>query len=555
MTKQELQELADLLYPNVKPVDHWFKLFPSRKTKGEITRVAPSPTGYLHIGTLYQALINKLSADKTNGSFIMRLEDTDTKREIENAGKIAYDMLCAYGLTPNEGYTGGDKEIGDYGPYVQTKRIDIYHSFAHELVKRGGAFPCFCKKTEGKEDVLKKREEELTENNDLESKDPCRDLTLTEIKNNLKAGKPFALRLRSTGDFNKTHEITDLILGKKEIRENSRDDVLIKSNGVPVYAFAHIVDDTLMHTTTIVRGQDWYQSLPVHLELSRAFGFEPFKYAHTPNICKNDEITGNKRKLSKRKDAVADARYFLHQGYPEIAVVEYLLNLLNSDFEIWRKNNPTLPYTDFPFSIKKIGVTNPMFDFLKLNDISKTIISRMSAEEVYKNALQNAKEWRKEDVSLLEQNKQNLIKVFSIDRGGDRPRKDITMYSEIPTLYDYVLPNFKPNYKEVDLGSVTKQNAINFLTCYKQNYTEQTDNTSWFEHLKQVALVSNFVDNKTYKQSPDSYAGSVTDASKFVRLAITGKVNSPELFSIMKILGVNECKTRINKLIEALSKN
>ena len=556
MTKKEYEILADLLYPNTKDTDFYFKKYAPRKVEGEVTRLAPSPTGYLHIGQLYQALVHFMLAKKTNGIYYMRLEDTDGKREVENAGEIAYNMLSRFGLLPSEGYRGDNLiELGDYGPYVQSKRIEIYNAFAHKLVELGRAYPCFCKNSDGIEEIRKKREEELEECDNLTLHDPCRDLSLEEIKKNLSEGKSFALRLLSTGNTEKTHPFVDLIKGNKDLRENGKDDVLIKSNGVPVYAFAHVVDDTLMGTTTIVRGQEWYQSLPVHIELSRAFGFEPFKYAHTPNICVVDEKTGTKRKISKRKDPFADVRFFLKKGYPTTAVIEYLLNLLNSDFEIWRKNNPALHYTEFPFDIKKIGVTNPMFDFLKLNDISKTIISRMTAEEVFMRALENAKEWREEDVKPLQENRDVLIKVLSIDRGGDRPRKDITTYSEILSLYDYVLPNFKPQFDFTDLGSVNKSDAVKFLEDYKNAYTKFADNSSWFENLKTVAAAHNFVDNKTYKQNPTAYSGNVADASKFVRIAITGKTNSPDLFSIMNILGVDECKKRLQTYIVALKKD
>lgn len=550
MTEQENLELANLLYPNVLDMDFYLKKYKPRDVKGEVTRIAPSPTGYLHIGQLYQALVHRLLANTTNGIFYVRLEDTDTKREVANAGEIAYDMLLKFGLKPDEGYAGKFGENGEYGPYIQRNRIEIYKSFAHELVKLGKAFPCFCSALESKQEILKKREEELEISEDLQVKDVCRNLTLDEIKQNLKLNKPYALRLKSVGDGSKTFKFSDKIKGEKEIRENAKDDVLIKSNGIPVYAFAHIVDDMLMGTTTVIRGQEWYQSLPVHLELSKAFGFAPFKYAHTPNICVLDE-NGNKRKISKRKDAFADVRFFLKTGYPTVAVIEYLLNLLNSDFENWRKNNPNLPYTEFPFSIKKIGVTNPMFDFMKLNDVSKTVISKYSAEKVYDELLAWAKEWNAEQIEIIENNKDNLLKVFAIDRGGERPRKDITYFSEVLDLYNYVLTGFKLNV-EPDLKTVNKQNLIEFLTDYAQSYSESEDNSSWFEDLKAKSLKHNFVDNKTYKQNPSAYAGSVSDTSKYIRLAITGKENSPELYSIMKILGEKECKERIYNLINTI---
>ncbi|MBE7076392.1 MAG: glutamate--tRNA ligase [Clostridiales bacterium] len=551
----DYKKLADLLYPNTKSVDYYFDKYKDRKVNGEVTRIAPSPTGYLHVGQLYQGVIHRMLANKTDGLFYCRLEDTDGKREVENAGQIAYDMLCRFGLTPDEGYRGDNlEEIGDYGPYVQSQRVDIYRSFAHELVSRGRAFPCFCSVTNGKEEILKRREEELENADDLEVKDPCRDLSLEEIEKNLNEGKSFALRLKSIGEKDKTYKFVDAIKGEKEVRENLRDDVLIKSNGIPVYAFAHIVDDMLMKTTTVIRGQEWYQSLPVHIELAHAFGYTPFKYAHTPNICVLDEETGNKRKISKRKDAFADVRFFLRKGYPTTAVVEYILNLLNSDFEIWRKNNPTLHYSEFPFAISKMGVTNPMFDFVKLNDISKTIISRYTAEEVYNNLLAWAKEWSVEDVKTIEDNKDTLLKVLTIDRGGERPRKDITYFSEILDIYNYVLPNFEADF-EINLGNVKKENLINFLTEYKDSYEEVIDNQTWFNDLKEKSLKYNFVDNKTYKQNPELYAGNVADTSKFVRLAITGKENSPELYSIMKIVGIDEVRKRIEKLIKILEKS
>lgn len=552
MTEKECTELADLLYPNVKDVSYYFEKYKDRNVLGEVTRLGPSPTGYLHIGHLMQALIHRMLANVTNGIFYLRLEDTDGKREIKNAGEVAYDMLVRFGLTPDEGYRGSLEEVGDYGPYVQSKRLDIYHAFAHELLRLGRAFPCFCASTAGKEEIIKKREKELNESMDLEVKDPCRDLTLDEIKDKLKQGKPFALRLKSTGDKEKTHEFKDEIMGKRDLRENARDDILIKSNGIPVYAFAHIVDDNLMKTTVIVRGQDWYQSLPVHIELNRAFGFKPFRYAHTPNICILDENTGNKRKLSKRKDAFADVRFFLEKGYPIVAVIEYLLTLLNSDFEMWRKNNPTFSYTEFPFSLKKIGVSSPLFDFMKLNDISKTIISKMTAAEVYDETVKWANEWDKEKLDILSSNRQRLLQVFSIDRGGDRPRKDITYFSEVLDLYKYVLPNFEPVF---NIGEVeNKDELIAFLKDYEAQYIEQDNNQDWFNNLKEVGNKHNFVDNKLFKQNPTMYAGNVATASKFVRIAITGSENSPELYSIMKILRAEECKSRINKLIQYLQK-
>ena len=553
MTREEYIELADLLYPNAKDITFYFEKYPNRKVSGEVTRLGPSPTGYLHIGQLYQSLIHFLLAKHTGGIFYIRLEDTDFKREVDKAGEIAYEMLLRFGLVADEGYRGEESEIGDYGPYKQSDRIEIYHSFAHELVRRGRAFPCFCPPAKDKDEILKRRDEELEKSNDLEVKDPCRDMSLDEIKSRLKEGEQFALRLRSEGDFEKTHTFVDEIKGKKDLRENAKDDILIKSNGVPVYAFAHVVDDTLMHTTIVVRGQEWYQSLPVHLELTNALGLKPFRYAHTPNICILDE-SGNKRKISKRKDQFADVRFFLRKGYPTEAVLEYLLTLLSSDFEMWRKVNLDKSIFDFPFDIRKIGVTNPLFDFAKLDDISKSVISRMTADEVYNNALKWASDWDSQSEKIISKNREKLLSVLSIDRGGDRPRKDITTYSEILDLYQYVLPDFAPDFEHIEIGAIDREKLIEFLTAYTKKYALKSDNQEWFDDVKSIASDYGFVDKKTYKSNPSLYSGNIADATKFIRLAITGRTDSPELYSIMKILGADECKKRLQALINILAK-
>jgi glutamyl-tRNA synthetase len=374
MESKDYEKLAELLYPNCKfTVEELERMYPKRNLSNdaEVTRIAPSPTGYLHIGTAYGAMIDKLIAGQ-NGIFYFRLEDTDKKREIENTGDIAYDMLCYYDIKPNEGFMSGNQELGNYGPYVQSKRLEIYKTFAKELVKNGKAFPCFCKKAEGMKEIEERRKQELEETEDIGTRDlACRDLQYKEIESKIKNGENFALKLKSQGDPEKSFKFFDLIKGEREIRENDKDVVLIKSNGIPVYAFAHAVDDHFMRTTTVVRGEEWYPSVASHLEIFDALGFERVKYLHTPVLCKIDD--GNKRKLSKRKDPEADARYFVKLGFPTIAINEYLLNLINSDFEIWRAKNPDISYKEFPFSISKMGSNNPMFDLIKLSDISKLL--------------------------------------------------------------------------------------------------------------------------------------------------------------------------------------
>ncbi len=553
----DYKKLANLLYPNVEhDVDYYLKNTPKRNLSesAEVTRIAPSPTGFLHVGTVYGALIDYLTAKKSDGVFYMRLEDTDQKREIKDAGQIAYDMLCFYGISPDEGYRGdNNSELGDYGPYVQSKRLPIYHAFAKKLVELGRAFPCFCEKSETKQDILDRRNEQLETSEDIESKDPCRNLKLEEIEANLKAGKPFALRLLSQGDAEKTFEFEDLIKGKRQIRENTKDIVLLKSNGIPVYSLAHLVDDTLMGTTIVVRGEEWYPSLSSHIELFDAMGLPRMKYAHTPVICKLDE-DGNKRKLSKRKDPEADSRFFAEKGYPVIAVVEYLLNLLNSDFEIWRTNNPHTDYHEFDFQISKMGSNNPMFDMDKLDNVSKNIISWWTAEKVYDECLAWAEKYDTEWANVLKGNKNKAIAVFSVERGTERPRKDIVNFSMVKDLYSYMFEETLNKTTTLEFNpKFDKETIKSFLSAYKTSFTIDCDNSEWFNGLKVVAERCGFcTNNKEYKTNPEAYKGNTADACSILRVAMTGREQTPDLFSLLKILGKQEVESRIEYVINNL---
>lgn len=544
----DTQKLANLLYPNAKPVEYWLEKYPPRELKrgAEVTRLAPSPTGYLHTGHAYSALINKLTAEKSGGIFYLRLEDTDQKRLIEHAGDIAYNMLVSYNLSPNEGYRGDElAQIGDYGDYVQSKRLNIYQSFAKFLVEKGRAFPCFCKKSEGIEDVEERRQKQLEESGEILEHDPCRNLSLEEIEEKLDAGEEFALKLKSKGDPEKTFKFTDLIKGEREIRENAKDIVLMKSNGIPPYAFAHAVDDSLMHTTIVVRGEEWYPSLSAHIELFKALGFKPPKYAHTPVICKLDE-NGNKRKLSKRKDPEADVRYFIVEGYPKVAVIEYLLNLLNSDFEPWRAANPTLSYKEFPFSIEKIGSNNPMFDFVKLADVSKNYISHLTADEVYRMLVEWAKSFDVDFCKTLTENADFSKAVLNIDRDVPKPRKDISKWSEVKSYYDYMFYGIKT----YELDGLDKKKFKEIIAAYKDIYSEEDDKETWFNKIKAMAESLGYAtNNKDYKANPESYKGNVADVCTYIRLALTGRKNSPDIYSIARVLGAREVNRRFEKVV------
>ena len=547
----DYNKLAELLYPAVKhDMQYYMTKYPRRNLPAgaEVTRLGPSPTGFLHIGHLYSALISQRTAKQTNGVFYLRLEDTDQKRFIEGASDVAYDMLCYYGVKPDEGFAGSkNPQVGEYGSYVQSERTEIYHAFAKELVKRGRAFPCFCEKSESKQDVLDRREKDLAENDTITEHDTvCRNLSFEQIEANIKAGKPWALKLLSVGDPAVAHDFMDQIKGKRVIRENGKDIVLVKSNGIPPYALAHVVDDTLMGTTTVVRGEEWYPSTSAHLEIFNALGLKAPKYAHTPVISKNDD--GNKRKLSKRKDPEADVRFYIEEGYPVEVVIEYVLNLLNSDFEQWRAKNPFANANDFDFSIKKIGSNNPMFDFDKLNNISKTIISRYTANQVYDELLTWAKKYNPEYAQVLIQNKDKAVALFNIDRGGDRPRKDIYAWSQVQNLYDYM---FNPVSVELD-DKYKNQYTKEFLKDYILSYDINQSKEEWFANIKAVALSNNFADNKEYKANPTAYAGNVADACNIVRLAITGRTTTPDLCSIMKLLGETTVKERLTNMFNSL---
>ncbi|HBO48788.1 MAG TPA: glutamate--tRNA ligase [Clostridiales bacterium] len=545
----DFNKLADLLYPDVdKDINYYFSKYPSRPLlkDGVVTRFAPSPTGYLHIGGLFQCVLHEMLVKEPSSVFFLRLEDTDQKREIENAGELLYVALGEFGIVPTEGYRGNSPERGIYGPYVQSKRLDIYKAFAKYLVSRGGAYPCFCSKLEDKEEIVAKREQEIEENNDTIDHDVCRNLSLEDVEENLNAGKPFALRLLSTGNPDKTFEIVDLIKGKREIRENGKDVVLIKSNGIPVYSFAHAVDDTLMGTTMIVRGEDWYQSVASHMEIFDKFGFNKIPYVHTPNICKLDD--GKKRKLSKRKDPEANCMFFIKDGYPVTAVKEYLLNLLNSDFETWRKENPYLDYHEFPFKLEKIGSGNPMFDMQKLNDVSKEYIARLSASQVYSQLLNWAEKYDEDFAQKLKSDEKYSLDVLNIERETPKPRKDIFKWSMVRDYYNYMFENFENiNLNFSDITNIDNELLYKILQTYVVLFESNLDKTDWFERVKKLGGNNNFcLDNKLYKQDPTKYNGNLAGLCNIIRYAFTGKTNTPDLFAICCVLGKDELYRRLD---------
>lgn len=555
----DFEKLANLIYPNVKYTpEELEKKYPKRilTENAYVTRFAPSPTGYLHIGNFFSVFMDWQIARMSNGIFYFRLEDTDKKREITGSGLVALNILKEFGIIPDEGLMPNGTPKGEYGPYIQSQRLDIYHTYAKELIRQGKAFPCFCQKTESIEEIREKRQQQLENEEDITEQDICRNLSFEEIEKNIKSGMTFAIRLKSQGDKDKKILVSDLIRGTRELAENTKDVILVKNDGIPPYAFAHAVDDHLMRTTLVIRGEEWYVSLPAHLEIWDALGFEHVNYIHTPIICKIDEETKNKRKLSKRKDPEADMRYFLSQGYPKLSVLEYLLTLANSNYEIWRLQNPDLSYLDFPFSIEKIGNSNPMFDWLKLNDIAKNIIGKMSAEEVYENLLVYTKEFDDEFYQILSKDKEYALKVLSIDRNIDKPRKDFAKWSDFKTFFSYMFGYKTFETKEdYNLENISEEKIAKVLSAYKEIYNVNDDKETWFNKIKQMSEKLGFAtDNKLYKANPETYLGNVADVCNYIRIALTGKQNSPDIHSIAQILGEKEVKNRLETLENIIKK-
>lgn len=547
----EYQKIAELLYPNVKDYTFYLDKYKKRENvKGEVTRYAPSPTGYMHIGNFFQMFISYNLAKNTNGVFIRRLEDTDRKREKEGAFEVIEMVMDKFGIYPDEYETLNGEIKGDYGPYIQTERLDIYHSFAKYLVSIGKAFPCFCKAFENKEEILKDRETKFLDN-DATEYDACRNLTFDEVKKHIDNGEKFAIRLKTSGDGIKRVTFTDLIKGEINANANAKDVILVKSDGIPPYTFCHIIDDKLMGVTTVVRGEEYISSTPVHLEIIDALGFDRFKYCHNPLICKIPE-NGNKRKISKRYDPEADMRYYFENGYPIESVLEYLLNLISSSFEEWRRNNPELSWKEFKFGINDITAVSPIFDLVKLNDISKNIISKMTAEEVYNNVLKWAKEYNNSWYELLLNNKDYAIKMFNIDRNIEKPRKDIYKWSNIPELYKYFYDEFynPKDIEDYDLPNnykCAKELLNEYLTIFDENDAKDI----WFNKIKELGAKYGFAKEvKEYKKNKEAYIGHCGDVCTLIRVAVTGRTQTPDLYEILKLFGKEKIKNRFNKFYE-----
>lgn len=547
----DYMELAELLFPDVTMTpEDVEKMYPPRNIPegAVISRAAPSPTGFVHLGNLVQALTSERMCHQSGGTLYLRVEDTDAKREVPGAIDTLIDYLGIYGIHFDEGVTKGEDK-GDYGPYRQRRRVDIYHVFAKKLTQEGKAYPCFC------------TEEELVKMHEMQEAEKAnfgyfgkwavwRDRPMEDIKAELEKGTPWVLRFRSTGSIENKIKFTDLIKGKLELTENDIDHVLLKSDGIPTYHFAHAVDDRFMYTTHVVRDDSWLSTLPFHVQLFSALGWKCPKYLHIGPLMKMDG--DSKRKLSKRKDPELALTYYRQKGFPTQSVYEYLLTVLNSNFEDWRRANPDAPTDDFKFSYKKMNPAGSLFDEAKLCDVSKNVISRMSARTVYDEVLAWAREFDEEFANVLSNNEETAVAAFNIGRGGKKPRKDLTLWADARDYMGFFFDELfavTESYPEKFKKEQIKEALSQFVTTYDESDDQQT----WFDKIKAIGENLGYCsDMKAYKAEPEKYDGSIADISMFLRVAVTGKMNSPDMFEVMHILGKDRVLKRINSMIEVL---
>ena len=562
--------LAELLYPEVTktPADMEAE-YPARKLPegAKVTRFAPSPTGFVHFGGLLPTTTGERLAHQSGGVFILRIEDTDAKREVPGAAESLIVTLAKYGIHFDEGAAldenGNIVDKGNYGPYKQSLRGPIYHVYAKDLVRRGLAYPCFSTAEELDELNAKDKKAEIKEKKEWdeqawlaeeaarkEQKMRERSITLEEVKAHLDAGEPFVLRLLADGDPSKKTKFTDLVKGTLEIPENDEDFVLLKSDGIPTYHFAHAVDDHLMGTTHVIRGEEWLPSVAKHIQLFRYLGFRLPKYMHNSQIMRLDE-NGNKKKLSKR-DMGANLEDYSRLGYAPECVCEYIMTLLNSNYEEWHMQNPDKPYTDFPFNIKKMSASGCLFDLAKLGDVSKNVFSRMTADKVYAGLLGWAEDFDPDYSEKLKADPDYAKAIISIGRGGKKPRKDYGTYVE---LKEYTSLFYDDSFAVTDAYPETadKNDIKKALASFLGSYDPADDQNVWFDKIKAIADDLGYAsDMKAYKADPTQYRGSVADISMFIRVAVTGKLNSPDMFTVMNILGEDRVRARINSMINNL---
>ncbi|CDD37104.1 glutamate--tRNA ligase [Clostridium sp. CAG:356] len=550
----DYKDLANLIFPDAKEISYYEEKYPERNLPegAVVTRFAPSPTGFVHIGGLYQALVARTVAEKTGGVFFLRVEDTDQKREVENGVTGIVNSLKDFDMAPDEGTISDTEEIGNYGPYKQSLRKEIYQAYAKYLLEQGKAYPCFCT-PDDLEEIRNKQEAAKLRTGYYGVWAKCRNLSVEEMAEKVKAGEPYIIRFKSPGREDRKIKHKDVIKGNVDFPENDQDIIIIKSDGLPTYHFAHAVDDHLMHTTHVIRSDEWLSSVPLHLQLFHELGFKAPKYAHISPIMKNDN--GGKRKLSKRKDPEAAVSYYKEQGIPTDAVKEYLLNIANSTFENWRRANSDKKIEEFDFQLNKMSVSGALFDMIKLLDIGKTVISKMTAEDVYEKSLKWAEEYDNELADLLK-DKEYALKIFGIERGNKKPRKDIAKWSDVKENISYMYDSeFYKNTQEYPYQPAisNKEDISKILDLYiEKYYDENDDKQTWFDKIKEVAGKMGYAKEvKEFKANPGMYKAHVGDVSTVLRVALTSRTNTPDMYEIMQVLG----KDRIAKRFEVAKTN
>lgn len=548
----DYKKLAELLFPDCSKTPEEYEAFYPPRALGEgarVTRFAPSPTGFLHIGGLFASLAAERAAHLSGGVFFLRIEDTDKKREVEDGVTGIIKGLESFHISFDEGMTGPVADHGAYAPYLQSRRAAIYASCAKRLVELGLAYPCFCGEAE-LQAIRAEQEAKKELPGYYGAYAKCRDLPFEAVEARVKAGESYVIRLRSPGRADRRVSFKDGVKGKIEMPENTMDIVLLKSDGIPTYHFAHAVDDHFMRTTDVIRGDEWVSSVPVHLQLFEVLGYKPPRYAHISPIMKEDG--GAKRKISKRKDPEAAVSYFVDEGYPAESVLEYLLTLLNSNYEDWRRANPALPYTDFPFSLSKMSSSGALFDMAKLMDLSRNVIARMTAQEVYDGVTAWAQIYDAELFTLLSRDRAYAEGIFAIDRGGAKPRRDIAKWSDVRQWLSFFYDELW-NGEYDELGNMTREDTRKIIEAYCAVYDVSDDKDTWFNKIKDLCEPLGFArEVKTYKKNPDAYKGHVGDVSGVLRLALTGRRQTPDLCSIMALFGRERCQARFARFLAAL---
>ncbi len=547
------EELANIIFPNVhETIEDLEKRYPLRNLANgaEVTRFAPSPTGFLHTGSLFTSLICRKVATQTGGIFYVRLEDTDTKREIQGSGEQLLSQLKVFNIIPDEGYLGnGDK--GDYGPYVQSKRADIYRVAIKHLIRQGRAYPCFCSPSE-LEEIRKEQEKKKLNPGYYGEFAKCRFLSNDERASRILAGEPFVIRFKSNGDHLNKIKVNDLVHGDFEIAQNDQDIVIYKSDGLPTYHFAHCVDDHFMRTTTVIRGEEWISSLPIHVELFEAMGWTAPKYAHLPVIMKLDE-KGNKRKLSKRLDSEAAVSFFLEDGYPAEALIMYLMTIANSNFEEWIFAHKFEHMEEFEFSFNKMSLEGALFDMGKLSFFAREILGKKNREEILDMALAYAEQYNPELLELINRNRDYFADIMYIEKDKENPRKDYEKFGNLPELigffyedrYNQIVANPLPYNEKFDKATINE-----VLAALRDELSLDLDEQGWFGSMKAIGGEHGFAaNNKEFKANPEAFKGTIGDVAEILRITLTGRKNSPNLYYVMKILGKEECDRRINLIL------